>query len=810
MAVPGATTDIRTITLVKGANTNVLELNPSNFTVQGVNTDVAGFLTITSGMLKISGNFTMTNRTFAIAGYAIPAAGGFWLNNPNYTVAAQNGTGTVTGRYRLTQGTHNQGTAAGNALAMATGSNTTIEGGTLTSSGRVAVVSATNTITYTQTGGIITVCTVGNTSTTLGSFDLGTSASSNVTLSGGTIICQLHATGGIDYRYDADPTNLTGTVVQLGNASTPAAIQAFSLRGVLPNLVITNTTAAHTATFNGTLVNFYHVITGNVTINTGNTLNLAGDLTSVNTFFEGNILNNGTLNASNVNMSCQMVGTGVQTYSGTGTMTAPTTDMNIDGGGVDFTGAVNQQVIARINLFSGSLTGADKVTLGNGGATSGIIQIGNGGPPATSAGPVTGTIVNNAGTGGYQVIYGDVDADRSTGGEIPSPRTVSSVAFDTEGANITLAGGDLTATAVAFGDVADTGTNGRVITGANTLIVASGGTVTRVGGLGHVDGKLQKTTVAGAQSFEVGTANGYSPVDANVTAGAGNVLTASATQGAHPVFPSPPSLTRFWTAIGPGVTADMTFHYLAGDAPAGWPTGASVYVYDGTTSTLVPGGTIDTGLMTLNAPNSALRPASGMTPNVPTRDFVGGAPGTTLAASSAVSRKVHGGFGPFDINLPLSGSPGIECRGPGGGTNPYQVRVNFANPITSVNGHAVPVPGDATLTGTGSVSAITISGSTVVVDLTGVATQQQIGLTLLNVSDGANSGNIPVPMIVLVGDSAGTGNNSVNSGDIAFVKSKAGAAVIDGTNFRADIAVSGTINASDISLVKSKSGNQFP
>ena len=95
-------------------------------------------------------------------------------------------------------------------------------------------------------------------------------------------------------------------------------------------------------------------------------------------------------------------------------------------------------------------------------------------------------------------------------------------------------------------------------------------------------------------------------------------------------------------------------------------------------------------------------------------------------------------------------------------------------------------------------------------DLTGVATQQQIGLTLLNVSDGASSGNIAVPMIVLVGDSAGTGNNSVNSGDIAFVKSKAGAAVIDGTNFRADIAVSGTINASDISLVKSKSGNQFP
>ena len=41
------------MTLIKVANANVLELNPTNFTVQGVNTDVAGFLTVTSGTLKI-------------------------------------------------------------------------------------------------------------------------------------------------------------------------------------------------------------------------------------------------------------------------------------------------------------------------------------------------------------------------------------------------------------------------------------------------------------------------------------------------------------------------------------------------------------------------------------------------------------------------------------------------------------------------------------------------------------------------------------------------------------------------------------
>ncbi len=263
----GGTTNIRTMTVNKGAN-NVLELNPTSFTVQSVNTDVAGFLTITSGTLKISGTFPMTNRTYAIAGYSIPAAGGFWLNNPNYTVAGQAGNGTVTGLFRLTQGAYNQGTASNNVLALASNSTIIIEGGTLTATSRLAVSDAANTVNYTQTGGIITVCTIGNTSTTLGNFDLGTSASSLVTMSGGTIIIRLHSSG-IDYRFDADPSNLTGTTVQLGDAGSGAA-KAFSLRGVLPNLVITNTSATHTATFNSTLVNFYHVITGNVTINTGN------------------------------------------------------------------------------------------------------------------------------------------------------------------------------------------------------------------------------------------------------------------------------------------------------------------------------------------------------------------------------------------------------------------------------------------------------------------------------------------------------------------------------------------------------------
>ena len=111
----GAITDLRTMKVIKGTQANVLEMMPSVLTVRGVNTDSAGFAQVTSGTLKISGTFSMTNRTLVggtfttpTANYTIPAAAGFWLNNANYTVAGQTSTAaSVTGLFRVTQGTYN-------------------------------------------------------------------------------------------------------------------------------------------------------------------------------------------------------------------------------------------------------------------------------------------------------------------------------------------------------------------------------------------------------------------------------------------------------------------------------------------------------------------------------------------------------------------------------------------------------------------------------------------------------------------------------------------------------------------------------
>lgn len=147
---------------------------------------------------------------------------------------------------------------------------------------------------------------------------------------------------------------------------------------------------------------------------------------------------------------------------------------------------------------------------------------------------------------------------------------------------------------------------------------------------------------------------------------------------------------------------------------------------------------------------------------------------------NVVSRKNHG-VGVFDINLPIAGNPGIECRAAG----PTQVVFTFPAAVT--------VASASVTTGIGSVSGFTVAGSLVTVNLAGVTNAQRITLSLIGVTDGTST----------------TGNGSVNSSDISQTKSQSGKPVT-ASNFRADVTVNGSINSSDISSVKSKSGTSLP
>jgi hypothetical protein len=184
--------------------------------------------------------------------------------------------------------------------------------------------------------------------------------------------------------------------------------------------------------------------------------------------------------------------------------------------------------------------------------------------------------------------------------------------------------------------------------------------------------------------------------------------------------------------------------------------------------------------------------AAGSTGSIDEKDSYGLI--TRFNTINAVSRKVHGTAGTFDVGLPLVGTPGIECRS-GGATNDYQVVVTFGGPVTLANAQVTQ--------GTGSVSSTSMNNNQVFVNLTGVTNAQTIQISLLAVNDGTVTSNVTVPMSILVGDT--TGNGAVNSSDIAQTQSQSGQPVT-ADNFREDVTANGEINSSDIALVQSKSG----
>ena len=122
--------------------------------------------------------------------------------------------------------------------------------------------------------------------------------------------------------------------------------------------------------------------------------------------------------------------------------------------------------------------------------------------------------------------------------------------------------------------------------------------------------------------------------------------------------------------------------------------------------------------------------------------------------TSIVSRKTHGGAGPFDIDLKTP-APGIECRS-GGATGDHTVIVTFATAATvSGNGSAkaqvTAGTGAVGSTGVANGNAITVAGNQVTIPLTNVANAQRLKITLYGVNDGITTANVTVPMNVLLG-----------------------------------------------------------
>ena len=174
-----------------------------------------------------------------------------------------------------------------------------------------------------------------------------------------------------------------------------------------------------------------------------------------------------------------------------------------------------------------------------------------------------------------------------------------------------------------------------------------------------------------------------------------------------------------------------------------------------------------------------------------------------LALTSIGSRETHGSAGPFDIDLPLTGTAGIECRTPGAN--------NSFNLIYTFN-KAVTTPGSASLTqGSGGVGQAGLgpNPNQVTVPLTGVSNAQHFGAKLDGVQDsgGGILSNLSARMDVLLGDVNASGR--VDAADVSSVRQQT-LQTLNLSNFRNDINASGRIDAADVSVARQQTLTSLP
>jgi hypothetical protein len=532
----GTLTNIRALTVNKGTSpSTILTLNPSSFKVLSDTSNVAGFLTLTNGILKIAGTFPMTNRLFTVAAYSIPATAGIWLDNPAFTVAGQSANCINDGLLRISNGTYNIGAVSSNKMTPTTGSTTAVfifEGGTTNISGMLRSGSST-TIALTVTGGTINVTTVGASGNAEPGFGF-TSTANTVTMTGGTINLvnrDKYSTTNLrrDYNVVGGIVNVTGGMLNVGTDATPAGgdSSTFMIAGVIPNLTIYKRVAKLSGAAD---------VYGDITIGTGDTLDVnTKDGISIigNATMIGNLTNNGVILGA-AGSRLKFAGTnGRQLYDGTGifgSSAAPFDGITVNN--PDGAALHNTIITNRVNLYQGAVQYANFVTLGNGGTSTATIQVGN--SSSVQAGLFEGTPNFQVGSGGLNILYGGSLGVVTTGSEIPPSRSLNKISIGNAN-GVRLAGGGLSIDSLL------TLSSGNLFTHPDTVSLGIAGTMTGGGATSHVIGALRKSIPVGAVSrvFEIGDSLQYTPV----TATFGNVsvsgtLTAASYPGTHPQFAS--------------------------------------------------------------------------------------------------------------------------------------------------------------------------------------------------------------------------------------------------------------------------------
>jgi hypothetical protein len=467
----------------------------------------------------------------------------------------------------LSAGTYNVGIGVDNNLSYVTGSSIIIEGGALHIAGQLTRNNATQTTSYTQSGGTVTVVEQGSTNVTFGGFDLG-AVGSTFTMSGGTLVIRNATSGPAEYVNASSVASVTGGTLQIGDANTANA-QTIRIQSSRPigNLLISNATTQATKPTAQLLTSSLNAV-GSLTIQSGTTLNANG----LNVSLGGDWTNSGTFTGGN---TVTFNGTGAQALSRTGGETFSNLIISKTSGTLTLNNSAT--VTNSFSLIQGTLAVGSNILTLNSTVT--------GGGTFTSAN--TGTVSYNQGSAGQSVLAGSYGnlvfsdfnktlASTGTIGIAGTFTTGAAVGHTVTGSTIDFNGGSQTVPAFSYNNLTMSGTGtktgfGTLTVGGNLTnnlgIVFSGATTLNLNGTTHTNGGTLSTPTLSVGSGATLTNNGTLTSSAALS-GAGTliqgitgILNAGGTVSITTLNASAAGNTVNYTGAGQTVTP-ATYHHL--------------------------------------------------------------------------------------------------------------------------------------------------------------------------------------------------------------------------------------------------------